>query len=169
MTETVDAKVERRKELVANGLTLRFWAEETPEKLAIISADGTRTFAELDSGANRLVRALRTRGVEPGDAVALICTNRPEFAELVAACSRGGFRLTTINWHLTGDEAAYIVSDCDAKVLVADAALAEMALGAAAGAPAVAVRLAIGGDIDGFESYADAVANESDDLIDHPT
>jgi long-chain acyl-CoA synthetase len=168
MTETIDAKAERRKELAANGLTLRFWAEETPDTLAIVSAHGTRTFAELDSAANRLVRALRARGVVAGDAVALICTNRPEFAEVVAACNRGGYRLTTINWHLTGDEAAYIVSDCEAMVLVADAALADMAIGAS-GAPHLAVRLAVDGDIDGFESYADAVANESDDLIDDPT
>src|SRR3954452_22424337 len=135
MPDTVDARAERRKELVANGLTLRFWAEETPNKLAIVSAEGTRTFAELDAGANRLVRALRARGAVAGDAVALICSNRPEFAEVVAACSRAGFRLTTINWHLTADEAAYIVSDCEAKVLVADAALASMAVGAASGAP----------------------------------
>lgn len=169
MTETVDARAERRKELVANGLTLRFWAEETPDILAIVSAEGTRTFAELDAGANRLVRALRARGAVAGDAVALICSNRPEFAEVVAACSRAGFRLTTINWHLTADEAAYIVSDCDAKVLIADAALAAMAIGAAAGAPALAVRLAVGGDIEGFESYDGAVGNESGALIDDPS
>src|SRR3954471_15537985 len=168
MTETVDAKAERRKELATSGLTLRFWAEETPDALAIISADGTRTFAELDAAANRLVRALRARGAAAGDAVALICSNRPEFAEVVAACTRGGFRLTTINWHLTGDEAAYIVSDCEAKVLVADAALASMAVGAASGAPALSVRLAVGGDIDGFESYAGAVAAESGELIEDP-
>src|SRR2546421_7659418 len=129
--ETVDPKAERRAQLVADGLTLRFWAEETPDKPAIISAAGTRTFAELDRGANQLVRALRARGVVAGDALALICTNRPEFAEVVAACNRGGYRLTPINWHLTGDEAAYIVADCEAKALIADARLAETATGAA--------------------------------------
>ena len=30
---------------------------------------------------------------------------------------RTGLRVTTLNWHLTADEASYIVADCDAKVL----------------------------------------------------
>ena len=160
---------ERRKELAGQGLTLRFWAEQTPDKLAIISDYGTRTFAELDARANQLVRALRTRGLGTGDAVALICTNRPEFPEVVAACQRAGFRITAINWHLTAEEAAYIVDDCEAKALIADSRLGETAKGAAAQAPKATVKLAIGGEIEGFDSYDDAVAAESDELIDDPT
>src|SRR3954452_20107914 len=164
-----DTKTERRAELAGRGLTLRFWAEERPDKLAIVSDTGTRTFAELDARAHQLVRALRARGLGAGDAIALMCTNRPEFAEVVAATTRAGFRLTPINWHLTAEEAAYIVADCEAKALVADARLAASASGAAASAPAVAIRLAIGGDIDGFDSYEAAVSAESDELIDDPT
>ena len=63
---------------------------------------------------NRLARALRARGLGAGDAVALMCTNRPAFVETWAACLRAGFRITTINWHLTGEEAGYIVDDCEA-------------------------------------------------------
>ncbi len=48
-------------------------------------------------------------GSRADDGVALLCSNRAEFADVWAACQRGGFRLTTVNWHLTGDEAAYIV------------------------------------------------------------
>ena len=76
-TDTTQQTAERRADLAKQGLILRFWAEETPDKPAIISDAGTRTFAELDEGANQLVRALRARGVVAGDAVALICTNRP--------------------------------------------------------------------------------------------
>ncbi len=57
----------------------------------------------------------------PAPALTLMCRNRPEFAEVWAACSRGGYRLTPINWHLTGEEAGYIVDDCEAQVIVADA------------------------------------------------
>ncbi|HEY1740307.1 MAG TPA: AMP-binding protein, partial [Acidimicrobiia bacterium] len=160
---------ERRKELAAQGLTLRWWAEQTPGAPAIVSEHGNRTFAELDGRANQLVRALRVRGVTAGDAIALICANRPEFAEVVAACNRAGYRLTTINWHLTGDEAAYIVGDCEAKALVADADLAATAITAAANAPLLSVKFAVGGAIDGFESYDAAVGAERDGLIDDPT
>ena len=156
---------DRRAALAAQGLTLRYWAEETPDRPAIISAFGDRTFAELDARANQLVRALRSRGVVAGDAIALVCTNRPQFAEVVAASVRGGYRMTPINWHLTADEASYIVADCGAKALVADVRLAATA----AAVPGADVRLAIGGVIDGFESYDDALDAESSELIDDPT
>ena len=44
-----------------------------------------------------------------GDGVALLCANRAEFVETYYAVMRIGARLTPINWHLTGDEAGYIV------------------------------------------------------------
>ena len=49
---------------------------------------GDRTFAELNANINRLVRACRARGLRPGDAVALMCTNRPEFLEVLYAPQR---------------------------------------------------------------------------------
>src|SRR6516165_10458721 len=94
------------------------WAIRTPDEPAIVSPTGTRTFAELDANANRLARALRGRGLVPGDAVALLAGNRPVFVETVFACQRAGYRLTPVNWHLTAQEAAYVVDDCEAKALV---------------------------------------------------
>ncbi len=84
----------------------------------MISAAGDRSFAELAANANRLARALGSRGLEPGDAVALLAPNQPVFVETYYACQRGGFRLTTVNWHLTPEEAGYIVDDCEAKALI---------------------------------------------------
>src|SRR4051794_3605974 len=110
MTDTA-TPTDRRQQLAGAGMTLAWWAEQQPDVLAIIAPTGTRSFAELNAGANRLVRALRTRGLREGDAVALICGNRAEFVETVMACMRAGFRLTPINWHLTSDEASYIVGD----------------------------------------------------------
>ena len=98
-----------------------FWAGEDGEHPAVISDAGNRSRAEANANANRLVRALRARGVKAGDGIALMCSNRPEFVETVAAAQRAGLRLTTVNWHLTGDEAGYIVDDCEATAFVADA------------------------------------------------
>ena len=166
---TTPPELTRRQELATKGMTLAWWAEQVPENKAIISPTGDRTFAELNANANRVVRALRSRGLGNGDAVALMCTNRPAFVETWAACLRAGFRLTTINWHLTGEEAGYIVDDCEAKALVADSSLAEGAKGAAATAPNCKVLLAVGGDINSFESYESAIDGESGENIDDPT
>ena len=136
---------------------LSAWAAERPDGLAVAGERGTRTFAELDRAANRVARALRTHGVGAGDGVALLCGNRPEFAEVYFACQRAGLRLTPINWHLSADEVAYIVEDCEASALVADAAVAPHDVAAHAGSRNRAV-LAVGGALPGSIEYESAVA-----------
>jgi len=136
------------------------WASRTPDRPAIISSAGWRTFAELDTRANHLARALRRRGLAPGDAVALLAGNRPVFVETFFACQRAGFRLTPVNWHLTVDEAAYIVDDCEAKALVTTADLVSVAKPCLARAGSCTVALAAGGASEGFESLDAAMAAE---------
>jgi long-chain acyl-CoA synthetase len=144
------------------------WAARRPERTAVISVDGDRTFDELNANANRLVRALRARGVQAGDGIALMSANRPEFVETWAAAQRAGLRLTTVNWHLTGEEAGYIVDNCEATAFVAHARFADAAREAAKLAPRLRTRIAIGGDIDGFEPWANVVTGDGTD-IDDPT
>ena len=79
-----------RVDALRHGMTVAYWAAEAPERMAIISSAGNRTYAELNARANQVVRALRRRGLAAGDSVTLMCSNRPEFAEVSAACSRGG-------------------------------------------------------------------------------
>jgi long-chain acyl-CoA synthetase len=150
------------------GMVVAWWAGQEPHRPAVAHADGRRSFAELNARANRLARGLRRRGLAAGDAVTLLCTNRAEFAEVWAACMRVGLRLTPVNWHLTGDEAGYIAADSEARALIADARLGDAARGAVRAAPQTAVRLAVGGPIDGFAAYEDVLANESDADLDDP-
>ena len=150
------------------GTAVSHWAARQPDSPAVTSPLGDRTFAELDADANRLARVLRRRGLGPGDAVALMVANRPEFAVVLAATQRSGLRLTPINWHLTAEEAAYIVDDCEARALVADTRFAAVAAGAASRAPAATARLAVGGDVEGFEPFADALAAENGAPLDEP-
>ena len=156
-------------EHLLRGTLLTWWAEQQPDRLAIVSELGDRTFAQLDERANQLVRALRRRGAHAGTSVAILCRNRPEWAEVWAACTRGGYRLTPVNWHLTGEEAGYIVDDCEAAVLVADARVTEVAAEVAARAPGATIRLAVGGTIDGFEDYEAAQLAEDGAPLDDPT
>src|SRR4029079_13622586 len=107
---------DERAAAAASGMMLAYWAARRPDDAAIICEHGDRTFGELNANANRLVRALRARGITSGDAIAVMAANRAEVSEVVAASTRCGLRYTTINWHLTADEAAYIVEDCEARV-----------------------------------------------------
>ncbi len=112
--------------------------------------------------------ALRARGVQDGDGVALLCANRPEFFETVAAAQRAGLRLTPVNWHLTGDEAGYIVDDCEATAFVADARFAAVARRAADLAPRLLAPISVGGTVEGFEQWDDVLAGEAGADIDDP-
>jgi long-chain acyl-CoA synthetase len=159
---------ERRMEALRRGMVLALFADVKPDEPAIISPHGRRTFKTLNANANRLARALRRKGLQAGDAIALLSANRPEFAEVMAASQRAGLRLTPINWHLTGDEAGYIVADCEARAVVVDARFAATAAGAVAQAPPGAVRLVVGGEIDGFERYDELVGIEDGSDIDDP-
>jgi long-chain acyl-CoA synthetase len=150
------------------GMLAAFWAGEDGDIPAVISDAGNRTRAEANANANRLVRALRKRGVKAGDGIALMCSNRPEFFEVVAAAKRAGLRLTTVNWHLTGEEAGYIVDDCEATTFVADARFAHVARAAAEHAPRLLALVAVGGGIDGFEEWDDVLAPEDGLDIDDP-
>jgi long-chain acyl-CoA synthetase len=72
-----------------------------------------------------------------------------------------------MNWHLQGEEVAYIVDNCDARALIADARFAAAAGEAAAGAPKADVRLAVAGPIEGFDAYDTALAAQDEgDLAD---
>ena len=155
---------------VANsqGLLISWWAARIPDRPALITGNGDRTFAELNANINRLGRALRARGLEVGDSVALMCTNRPEFVEVLLAAQRVGLRLTPINWHLTGEEAGYIVDNCEAKAFVAAASLGDKAVVAASAGVSGLVRLAVGGSLPGFESYDVVIAASEGSDIDDP-
>ena len=144
----------------ARGMIWSVHAALAPARPAVISEAGNRTYGELNGNCNRLARALARRGLVPGDGVALLSWNRPEFAETIGAAQRAGFRVTPINYHLTGSEVAYIVADCEAKAFLA-AALFFAAADAAVAETGVAVRLAFGGGGEGFEDYAEALAAES--------
>ena len=149
-----------RQQLASRGMLLAYWAALVPDKPAIVAPTGTVTFSSLNAQANRLARALRRRGLAAGDGVALVCGNRAEFASVLYATQRAGLRLTPVNWHLTGGEAAYLVGDCRARAIVADAGMAHVATEAVGANPACAVRLAIGGPIDGFEDFDAAIDGE---------
>jgi long-chain acyl-CoA synthetase len=111
-----------------------FWeiAQAEPTRLAVIDAEGnTTTYGELLATANRLAHGLRGLGLTMGDAVAVLLPNEPLFLAAYLAALQVGLYLVPINWHLTAREIAYILGDCEAKVLIANPTFADAARTAA--------------------------------------
>ncbi|MBN8890319.1 MAG: AMP-binding protein [Rhodospirillales bacterium] len=135
-------------------------AARTPGKPAVIEADtgAVLTWRELDERSNRLAQFLYSEGLRPGDHIALFMENHLRYSEVVWAALRSGLYITAINRYLTADEAAYIVDDCGARVLVSSLARAEVAAALAGRMPGCRRRLMIDGTIAGWESYETAIA-----------
>jgi acyl-CoA synthetase (AMP-forming)/AMP-acid ligase II len=133
------------------------------DRPAIVMAGSGRavTYAELDDRSTRLARAFDDAGLEPGDHVALMLGNQPEFFDVVWAAFRAGLYVTPINWHLGTDEAAYIIEDCGAKAFVTSADLAPVAAQLVSRHSAVAMRLMTGGPIDGYDDFEATLAAAS--------
>jgi long-chain acyl-CoA synthetase len=160
--------VERLEAAAQNGMTTAVWASVHPDKPAVIDPDGAQhSFAKVNANANRIARLLRRAGLQAGDAVALVASNRAEFVEVLAATLRAGFRLTPVNWHLTADEIAYILNDCEARAVFCEARIAACGP-AVAQAPDLVLKVAVGGDIEGFLNYDEALAGVDGSDISDP-
>ena len=139
-------------------------ATAMPERLALIDQDGTTTWSALNERVNRLVHALRARGLGEGDAVVVMGGNQRETVEVVMACLHGGWLLVPVNWHWTADELAHVIGDATPKAVIAGAAWAATAAAADAAVAGERVRVAFGDDVPtGFERYESVLAEGSPD------
>jgi long-chain acyl-CoA synthetase len=136
-------------------------ARATPDAPAVVMHPSglVRTYRDVDETSARLALVLRERGLGVGDHVAVLLDNQAEFFDVVWAAQRIGCYVTPINWHLTADEAGYIVGDCDATAMEATARLADVvSTMSATDLAAVTLRIAVDGDLPGFERYENLVA-----------
>ncbi len=92
-------------------------------KAAVVIAEtgATLSYKELDAYANRLGRLFQSLGLKHGDHVAYCLENRVECTAVQWGAHYAGLYYTFISSRLTAQEAAYIVADCGARVLVLSA------------------------------------------------
>jgi len=69
--------------------------------------------------ARQAATGFQALGLGPGDSVALLLRNDFPFLEAsLAAIILGGYAVP-VNWHWKPEEVAYLLGDCDARVVVA--------------------------------------------------
>ena len=147
--------------------TITEQARATPDKPAfIMGASGeVVTFAELDAKANQIAQLLRASGIQTGQHIAMMLKNCREFIEVVFGCSRAGVVFTPISTHLKKEETAYIINNCNARLFIASASLADVATEAAEHAPELLRKFIVGGETAGFEDWQSAVDSQPSDEI----
>src|SRR5215510_4192092 len=89
-----------------------------PDAPALILGDRTVTFGELDRRSSRAAQALREAGVGPGDRVAFIDKNGPEWFDVTFGVAKLGAVNVSVNWRLAPPEMATIIDDAEAEVVI---------------------------------------------------
>ena len=97
---------------------LRETALASPGRPAILYPGGSLTYAELDGLSDLVAAGLQASGVRPGDAVALQLPNVPEFVVSYFAILKAGGVAVPVNTMLKAPEAAFILGDSAAKILI---------------------------------------------------
>ena len=97
-------------------------ARRRPDDQAL--ADGDRVYASWGEFAARTAGAatsLRDHfGLSPGDRVAIVMRNRPEYLEALYAIWHAGLVAVPVNARLHRDEIAYILEHSESAVVVTD-------------------------------------------------
>jgi len=147
-------------------------ATTRPDHPAVIMAGSGEqmTYAEMDEAANRFAQLLRARGLNAGDAFAVLLENRIEYFTLIWGSQRAGTMLVPISTRLTAPEIAYIVRDSEAKFLVTSNAYSGVIDGIRAECPDLPILMADGdaaGDLAASlnEQLPDPIADQTAGLV----
>jgi acyl-CoA synthetase (AMP-forming)/AMP-acid ligase II len=100
------------------GEVLALYARVVPDKIGASDLERKMTFRLWHSRACRLANAFAGIGLRKGDRVCVLAYNCVEWLELYAAAALAGVVVVPINFRFTGQEARYIIENCEARALM---------------------------------------------------
>jgi long-chain acyl-CoA synthetase len=114
-------------------------AAERPDEIALRAPDGDWTWAQADDALRPLVNGLLAARYRPPRRVAIYAENSGKTVLQYAAATLAGCSAVAVNYHLTPEETAYILTHSQTDLLIVDDTTAERGWAAArlAGVPAV--------------------------------
>jgi long-chain acyl-CoA synthetase len=123
------------------------------------------TYADLDERSARVARLVRDHGVRPGDRVAIMLPNVPEFAVTYYGVLRAGGVVVPMNPLLKEREVAYYLADSGARLIFAGSACAAAASDGAQHSQTrcLLVDDAFAGAVAGAQPAAEVVDRDPDD------
>jgi fatty-acyl-CoA synthase len=105
---------------------LRVAADKYAARTAFVHGDERWTYRDVDRATDRLAAAFEARGLTGRRAV-LLLQNEPLTVMVNLALARAGAVSVPVNPRLLPDELAFVVDDCAAAAIVADAAFVDVA------------------------------------------
>lgn len=142
-------------------------AARFPDRGAIIAGARRLDYRTLDRQASRFAHALIGRGSRPGERVAMLCGNRPEYAIAYFGIARAGGVSAHLSPRYTDDEIAHALALVEARLAVVEAPLADRVRAIRHRAPTL--RHVIVVDDSGFGEFLDAMPEHDPGLALDPS
>ncbi len=101
-------------------------AARLPHKIALVCNRQRLTYEEIDKQVNCLANALQAQGMKRGDRVALYLPNGVELVIGIFAALKAGGIFVPINHTTKQEKLAYILNNCQARVLITSERQASM-------------------------------------------
>ena len=127
---------------------------------ALTFKDQTVTYAELWQDASVFASGLAALGLERGQRVGICLDKRVETVVSIIGASAGGGVFVPINPLLKGQQVAYILDDCDVRVLITTADRLDLIQEDVKDCASLEHIVVLGGDRDGALSWADFLGSE---------
>jgi long-chain acyl-CoA synthetase len=105
-------------------------AKHYPHRAAVVLGEQRLSYAQVDAAANQVANLLISRGIAPGDKVALSCPNLPYFPVVYFGILKAGAVVVPLNVLLKGREIAYHLTDSEARAYFCFQGTAELPMAA---------------------------------------
>lgn len=105
----------------------KLYARRYPDKKALIMDERSLTWDEFNRLVNRIAHGLGSLGLRPGDRVAVWSHNCIEFIPIFFAVWKCGSIAIPLNFRFKADEAAYVLNNCQPRILFHEDELAPLA------------------------------------------
>jgi fatty-acyl-CoA synthase len=102
--------------------TLSDWLDDCAERYGgrpmVLADERQLSYSEVAAESRRLADGLAVIGVRPGDRVAMIMANYPEFAAIKFAIARAGAIAVPLNYLYRSDELGFVLADSGCRVVI---------------------------------------------------
>jgi crotonobetaine/carnitine-CoA ligase len=94
----------------------------------VVYQDRTISYRTMNANANRIANYILKIGAKPGDGIAMLMGNSPQFIDIFIGMQKLGMYANTVNTSLKGDGLAYIIDNSDTRIAVIDYDLLDLFL-----------------------------------------
>lgn len=98
-------------------------AEQYGDRVLFVSGETRWTYSETVAVAAASAKLLTDAGMRPGDRVALMCSNRPEFLQVYLGCAWLGAIAVPINTALRGIQLSHVLRNSKPALLIVESTL----------------------------------------------